>query len=630
MEKIRAILQYEPTTSGLRNPLRGNVQPEADACKAERAPFSGVTASWTALLKYMTMADDQNLGIGSGLVEIAALTALIGGSTAESLALGTRGACGLPWAAMSCFGSMFTLKACVSACTPAWLRETIGVRTKGSDNAVGYGRRLDKKANGRRMTGEAMGVMVEWSKDKGTPKSQDCDAFEEVYAFDEWTAGPLRSCTVLEPGQHLQAHCYMRDPQWAPVHRFQIKADWFYTFLSLAKFVEMFLLYYYGSHHIYWITGLTWAYFFVSATILQLISLGRASHSSLQSKCIDIVQGKLPNPQVIGGERKVLFDVPTNHRKSRLWSTIWAMGSVICGCSLVATYAQLSKEPVVCFHIWLAFQVLWLSLRSIFFHFARRTDDMERIITPAVTGKQRPSQLSLRLLGLSVAISKHQVLNHPRGAYSYKEDADDPTIIRDYLARGDFEFLDHLQLAHDATPGSTVKLSIVCVIGDTLLSSVAWLMGSPLTGMDLYDCCILVLRSSDKTLLVPACRVLSGRVDYGNLDPELTVPSSFLPKGVSNDGTDISWRYWIPCGGDKWAYYSTPWAMPAKQGQGIVGEKEMQVTCGDRITEELMTGKLLVSFTSVKDVEGAVAQSAAAARILKNMLLDTTIDSSGY
>jgi len=351
--------------------------------------------------------------------------------------------------------------------------------------------------------------------------------------------------------------------QWAPLHHSQTKADWLYTFLTLAKVVETFLLYHYGSRRIFWVTGVTWASFFLSATILQFFNLGRASYFSKQNKCIDIVAGKLPTPQAIGGERKVLFDVPINLRKSRLWQAFWATGSIICVCSLVSTYALLTKEPVVCFHIWVTFQIPWLSLRSIFFHFARQTNDMKHIITPAITEKHRPTQLNFRLLGLAV-------------------------------------------------------------IGDTLLSSVAWLMGSPLTGMDLYDCCILVLRSSDKTLLIPACRVLSGRFDTDqDIDPELTMPSSFLPKGVSNSGTDTSWRYWIPCGENKWVYYSTPWTTLTKQSLGITGKKEMVVTSGENITEELRTGKLLVSLSNVKDVEDAVARSAAVARILREMLLGT-------
>jgi len=51
--------------------------------------------------------------LGSGLVEIAALTALIGAITAEVLVLIEVGAAGMPWAAMSSFG-IASLSRCVS------------------------------------------------------------------------------------------------------------------------------------------------------------------------------------------------------------------------------------------------------------------------------------------------------------------------------------------------------------------------------------------------------------------------------------------------------------------------------------------------------------------------------------
>lgn len=159
---MRLFAKYE-ATSGVRDASpRNNIQP-TNFSKAEQALF-GLVARLDSLRKYIPMADDQKFSISGGLVEIAALTALIGGATAESLALGTRGAAGLPWAALSSFGSIFLVKACVAASTPAWLRETIGVRTAGSDGAVGCAKRLDARAKGGRMSGEPVGIMVECDK----------------------------------------------------------------------------------------------------------------------------------------------------------------------------------------------------------------------------------------------------------------------------------------------------------------------------------------------------------------------------------------------------------------------------------------------------------------------------------
>lgn len=97
--------------------------------------------------------------VGGGLIEIAALTALIGSTTAESLMLGNKGAAGLVWGTMSIFGALSVIRACVSAATPDWLRETLGVRSPETDAAVGLSLDLDVKSlKGRSRIGGALGV----------------------------------------------------------------------------------------------------------------------------------------------------------------------------------------------------------------------------------------------------------------------------------------------------------------------------------------------------------------------------------------------------------------------------------------------------------------------------------------
>lgn len=85
-----------------------------------------------------------SLNMGGSLIEIAALTALIGSTTAESLVLGNKGAGGLLWGTMSIFGALSVIKACLAAATPDWLRETPGVRSKEIDGAIGVSLNLDK------------------------------------------------------------------------------------------------------------------------------------------------------------------------------------------------------------------------------------------------------------------------------------------------------------------------------------------------------------------------------------------------------------------------------------------------------------------------------------------------------
>lgn len=99
----------------------------------------------------------SSLNLGGGLIEISALTALIGSTTVESLILGNQGAAGLVWGTMSVFGALSAIKACISATTPGWLRETLGVRTKEVDAAIGL--TLDLNYKGFRSKIRARGAI---------------------------------------------------------------------------------------------------------------------------------------------------------------------------------------------------------------------------------------------------------------------------------------------------------------------------------------------------------------------------------------------------------------------------------------------------------------------------------------
>jgi hypothetical protein len=103
-----------------------------------------------------------SLNFGSGLINLAALTALVGSSTVESLMLGSRGAAGLPWAAMSNFGVVSIVKASVTGLSPGWLRQTLGIRNALSDSLLGMSLDLRRNVKGEARTrsnlGQAAGV----------------------------------------------------------------------------------------------------------------------------------------------------------------------------------------------------------------------------------------------------------------------------------------------------------------------------------------------------------------------------------------------------------------------------------------------------------------------------------------
>ena len=111
------------------------------------------------------MAQDSNaaaqIGLGNGLIEIAALTTLVGTTTASSLALGNRGAAGLPWAAISLFGALHVAKICISAVIPGWLRNVLGVQSSETDLALGWSLDLASTHRGRNRIGSAIGIACE-------------------------------------------------------------------------------------------------------------------------------------------------------------------------------------------------------------------------------------------------------------------------------------------------------------------------------------------------------------------------------------------------------------------------------------------------------------------------------------
>jgi hypothetical protein len=84
------------------------------------------------------------MDIGNNLVDIAAVTTLIGAATAESLTLGSRGAAGMPWAAMSSFGSFYLVKACVAGSLPGCVREALGINSTLCNSILGVSATLDR------------------------------------------------------------------------------------------------------------------------------------------------------------------------------------------------------------------------------------------------------------------------------------------------------------------------------------------------------------------------------------------------------------------------------------------------------------------------------------------------------
>ena len=76
-----------------------------------------------------------SFNFGNGLVEVSALTTLVGSRIAATLVLGKKGPAGLVMGTMSAFGSSSIVKACASGASPGWLRQMLNLRAGISDSA---------------------------------------------------------------------------------------------------------------------------------------------------------------------------------------------------------------------------------------------------------------------------------------------------------------------------------------------------------------------------------------------------------------------------------------------------------------------------------------------------------------
>lgn len=424
---------------------------------------------------------------------------------------------------------------------------------------------------------------------------------------------------------------YIRTTQWKALRRQRNVLDWVGTCVSLLKLVEAFTIWQNGGLVLALLTLANWAWFFLCAVCLQLAGLSReyseyfdANDETKTSKgyCHDYLAGELPSVQVTGQYRKVIFNVPPSVRGHICWRLTWGFGAVICTGSLVATYALIGSQPKIATGVWLGFQVLWMVLRSAFFYFAHETEGIRHGV-PKLVRDWELGQYGLRILSLASGVSRYQAMLHPRMPYCYTQDLQDaPAVYR--AIRTSEHLFDRTQINLNArlerSYGGqvTAEVELKAVIGDTLLSSMAWLVGSPYTSMDLYDCCLVVIEVGNRTVMIPSVRVLSGHVKevrQPRVDPERGVVGEHTPKGVANDGVDIGWVFWIPLDGDRWLYFVGD--------LDFLGKQRMEVLSSVDVTKRLGVADLFVSLRDVRDVEDVLKKSRFVGQLLADLLNDS-------
>lgn len=371
--------------------------------------------------------------------------------------------------------------------------------------------------------------------------------------------------------------------------------------ISLVKLAEVFTLRQYNAIMLAWVSLLTWGFFLLAAATLQIHGYWKAYVPSKRRTVVDtIVASSLPVPSSAGGTRKVVLGIPKGERGGIIWKVFWTISSLVCTVSVILTYMALGQAPSrEVFFVWTGFQILWIALRSTFFHIV---EDRERPYLASLKGKlwkEVGATEKIRVRNLVHTLAKYQYHVHPRGPWSYNEDLQTLNKVENI----------HSRYPSAASDGKVVEVFVSEVIGDTMLSSAAWILGSKKGGFDFYDTCIMILRVKGEEIAIPAARVLSAVKPKVSTDEEQGDEPERPPRGSSNMGFDIEWWFWVPYGDGRWLHFKS-------QDLKFKGRQVADILTDNQVTEKLEKGELYVSLKHVDEVKEIVETSTEACKHL--------------
>jgi hypothetical protein len=196
-----------------------------------------------------------------------------------------------------------------------------------------------------------------------------------VYTFDQHIVNCLEALPELEPGKGGRIYTYSDDP-WTD-DRFRKYRWWdgIALSMSLVKIVEMTVLWRQGASQLCWVRGLSWASFFISAFVLQILLYILGNDRRFK---VDILAGELPTLHKKGSNRRVLLGLPKRFRCHYAWKFVWSFGAVGALASVIGSWLLLEKQDQAVIYTWVLFQVVWLAARSIFFYVSGRREDKLR------------------------------------------------------------------------------------------------------------------------------------------------------------------------------------------------------------------------------------------------------------
>ncbi|KAH8818792.1 hypothetical protein DL96DRAFT_1534294 [Flagelloscypha sp. PMI_526] len=570
----------------------------------------------------VTSATPSSFSPGNGMVEIAALTTLVGSSSAEILMFGTRGSAGLPWAAMSAFGALSIVRACISGASPAWLSETLGIRGPLGDSILGMALNLDKDTRGasklRRGALEAVGIACKTTIFESQHKRLEATSTrEDVYQFNRNALVILDALSLSSAGSPPRIYICVpskftpRPYQTIPFAR---PSEWVMWACSSIKLVELSVLWHLDGLSSAVVFGLPWAYFFLASMALQVASfLEKGEDRTLGP--VDYLIGRIPLAQREGRERAILLGARINTQQGTLWRAMWALGALVEFTSTILAYVQLNQIANSTVYVWVVFQILWLGTRIVFHHFTSNWNEFPCRATLEKPWAGLDARLKLRILELVMSVAKYQSHLHPRGDYSYRFDLLSSTQLQSLFFLSRYRLTREFPLRGQMIPGKQIKIEVVGVVGDTLFSSASWIKGGEYNGLDLFDCCLVFLLVNNKTYAIPSVRALSGKAAtlvFSYLeDTESGENAKFVPKGASNYGWGINWYFWIPGQDGLWIEM-----VSEDETMKFLGLRQGVVLNETSLHAKLKSGELMISLTGVKDVKQTLEISRNASKIL--------------
>lgn len=403
-----------------------------------------------------------------------------------------------------------------------------------------------------------------------------------------------------EPGS-LRVFTYA-DYRYTRLHsvRFQSIA----IILSLGKLIECFVVTIYGGGLLGISTAVPWAYFFMFAVYLETQEIILRKRPEDPEGELDIIAGRLPTTSQPGGTRKILLGVASNPRTMTWWRSIWALGAVVSTISLLLTYFLLGQQTKQVVYMWAGFQVFWMGARVLVHYYADSKDPLAYRALAERPWATVPTSLRLRIIDLAVDLARYQTTIHPRGEIAYRDDSFDSKTLA-AICSNDAFFYSSYPFHNSITSTSSVQVDILSVVGDTMLSSIAWIAGSTLAPKDLYDSCILTLSiaasvaTTSQTISVPAARVLAGIpvIDIPDREANEASYPQFPPRGLPNLGVGISWWYYIPCSSGSWLL------IKRNAGTTMIGKAIAEVLSDNQVTALLSAGNLHISIAHVDEVK---------------------------